>query len=336
MKKITMVLATALLAGYAFGSELSLNVVTAYYIPSFSGFEADGFAPINYSQLEGSDAPNAKRTLGSTWGGAEAKASLSISEVFPAFVGDGPLLSGNKVTAKATFELSPVSVNAVGQVSLSPIAFLEFQTGASLGTGWTALGFRGLGINPEGNNESDIDLTPFGGIVWRVWGAGTFQFDIAALSPGEWHHVVLLATAKLEYKSNTGASATEAWLWEADCGENFNGAKFYGTYVLAYQMPLFINLAGIMVESEEWIGDVRDDATMDSSGGWGSDFRLWQIGTVTNFVLSPKDSLAVLIQFKQKPDSTDATTRNRDFRTRDFDDAYWYFNRVAFSYTHKF
>ncbi|GAB1484908.1 hypothetical protein MASR2M78_37260 [Treponema sp.] len=148
--------------------------------------------------------------------------------------------------------------------------------------------------------------------------------------------MVLLATAKIEYKANTGASAKEAWLWEADSGENFNGAKFYGTYVLAYQMPLFINLAGIMIESEEWIGDVRAYAPMDDAGAWGSDFRIWQIGTVTNFVLSPKDSLAVLVQFKQKPDWTDASTRNRDFRTRDYEDSYWSFNRIALSYTHKF
>jgi len=322
----------------AFALEKSMNVLFAYYPPNWGGFESSDFAPPKYKLLEGQDAPDATRSLGSTWGGAEAKAAFSIVDRVPFMVGEGGMTKGNNIRGKFSLEVSPVSVNGVGQLSLTPIAFLVFDAGAGIGTGWTAGTFRGLGINPAGNAESDIDLTPFGGAVWRVWGAGTFQFDLAAIAPGEWNHVVLLATAKAEYEANTGAGAHDAWLWEADSGENFNGAKFYGTYVLAYQMPLALNLAGIMVESEEWLGDVRDYGPLsaDSGDSWGSDFRIWQIGSVMNFTLGKDDSLAVLAQFKLKPDWTDATTLNRDFRTRVYEDSYWYFNRVALSYTHQF
>lgn len=336
MKRIALVAAAmaALATVSATAADLALNVQAAYYIPNWAGFDADGFAPPEYSVKEGNDAPDAKRDLGSTWGGAEAKAAVSISQKFPFLVGSGPLMEGNNLRLKGAAEFSPVSFNAVGQVSLTPIAFLVFDAGTSLGTGWTAGPFRGLGINPEGNGESDIDLTPFGGLVYRIWGAGTFQFDLAAVVPGDWNHVVMVASAKVEHKAYTGAGSKEAWLWEADSGENFNGAKLAMTYVLGYQMPLMVNMVGIIADSEEWLGDVRDYSTMKD--GWGSDFRTWQVGTLTNFKLGEKDSLAVLVQFKRVRDYTEETTRNRDFRTRLYDDAYWYFNRVAFSYTRTF
>lgn len=335
MKRVLFsVLAAVGLLAQVNAGELSMNFLAAYYIPNLAGYQASGFAPITYTPLEGQDAPGALRTLGSTWGGAEAKLAFSYSDSMPFLVGSG-LMKDNNLSGKASLELSPVSINAVGQVSLTPIAFLVFTGGAALGTGWTAGPFQGLGLNPADNNVSGIELTPFGGLVWRVWGSGTFQFDLAALMPGEWNHVVVQAVGKVEYKAYTGAADGKAWLYEADGGENFNGAKFYGTYILGYQMPLMVNFLGFMAESEEWIGDVRDYSTM-ASGGWGSDFRFWQLGSLTNFQLGKNDSLLVLVQFKMARDYTDATTRNRSFETREYEAPYWYFNRIALSYTHKF
>lgn len=335
MKRILSLCACAFLAVSAVSAaESSLNVLGAYYPSHHWGYQSSGFSAPDYSVIEGSTVVPYTRTLGSSWGGAEAKAAFSLSEKVPFFVGDGPLFSGNSIRGKFTFELSPVSVNGLGQLSFTPIAFLVFDAGAGIGTGWSVGPFRGLGLNLPA--ASDIDLTNFGGAVWRVWGAGTFQFDLAAVAPGTWNHIVLLATAKVEYKAFTGASADQAWLWEADQADNFNGAKLYGTFVLAYQMPLKLNLIGVMAESEEYLGSVRDLSPMDSAGGWGSDFRIWQVGALTNFALGKNDSLAVLAQFKLRPDWTDATTQNRYFGDRDYEGAYWYFNRVAFSYTHTF
>ena len=184
MKRVVVsVLAALGLLAQASAGDLSMNFLAAYYIPNLAGYQSSGFAPITYTPVEGKDAPNALRTLGSTWGGAEAKVAFSYSDSMPFMVGEG-LMAGNNVKGQATLELSPVSINTVGQVSLTPIAFLVFNTGAGLGTGWTAGPFQGLALNPASNDVSSVDLTPFGGVVWRVWGAGTFQFDLAALMPG--------------------------------------------------------------------------------------------------------------------------------------------------------
>ncbi len=315
---------------FTFG-DTAINVQGAYYIPNQGAVGSSGFAVPDYSDPLGGGA--GERSVGSTWGGAEAKAALSFSKSFPFLRGEGPLFSGNSIRPKLSLELSPVSFNVVGQVSVSPIAILAFDAGAAAGTGWSGLGFTGLALNPSSSSEALVDRS-LNGLVWRVWGSGTFQFDIAAIAPGDWNHVVTLATASVEYKAYTGASSGEAWLWEADSGDNFNGFKFYGTYVLAYQMPIMLDTVGVMVETSEWIGDVRDISPM-ASGGWGSDFTTIQIAALGNLSLSKQDSLAILVQFKRAIDWTDGTTLYRSFQERVYDDPYWYFNRIAFSYTHK-
>jgi len=312
----------------------SLNVMGAYYFPNHGGLGAQDWVSVDYSPVLGHDAPNALRDLGSTWGSAEAKAAVSAEKTYPFLRGTGPLTSGNHLSVKGTFELSPVSINGIAQISVSPLAILVLNTGLGVGTGWTAGSFQGLGINPPGNNVSSVELQPFGGAVWRVWGAATVQFDTAALRDGPWNHVVFLATWRLEYRAYTGAADGTAWLWEADLGENFNGTTLYGTYIMGYQMPLFWNFVGLMAESHEWVGAVRDYGPMANSQ-WGSDFRTWQVGPMTNFQLDEKNSILVLAQFKYSPDWTDGTTQNRDFRTRVYQGGYWYFNRIAVSYTRK-
>lgn len=314
--------------------ELSFNALAAYYPSHHWGYRDDGLSQPDYTVVEGGEG---ERDIGSSWGGVEAKAIFSAESRTPFLAGSGPLFADNRLGSKLSAEFSPVSINAVCSFSFQPIAFLVFESGGAAGTGWNVGPFRGLGLNPRGSYDSDdFDLESFGGAVWRVWGAGTFQFDFAAVVPGRWNHVVVLATGKVEYKAYMGADGREAWLWEADQGENFNGAKFSGTYVLAYRMPLVLDVAGLMAESEEWIGAVRSYSPMSETGGWGSDFRTWRVGSLADFALGARDSLAVLCQFKLRPDWTDDTTLMRDFRDRDWDGSYWHFDRVALSYTHRF
>lgn len=312
-------------------AERSFSLVGAYYVPNHEGYRESGFAGPDYSAVEGGPG---ERDLGSFWGAVELKAALSFSERVPFLAGGGPLFSGNGIEGKAILELSPVSSNGVVRLSFTPIAFLAFEAEAGIGTGWSFGPFQGLGLNPADSGK-EIELRSFGGAVWRAAGAAVFQFDFAAVAPGKWNHIVFLAAAKTEYRSFTGASEGEAWLWEGDKGQSFNGTKLYGTCVLAYRLPFALDLVGFMLESEEWLGEVRDYSTM-GDGGWGSDFRQLQASGLVNFALGKADSLSLLFQFERKPDWTDSTTRSRYFGDRVYESSYWHFNRVAFSYAHAF
>jgi hypothetical protein len=331
MKRLALVLALLPLMtapAYAEGArtETKLEVQAYYSLPNHEALGTRGFAAIDYDVLRGTAD---QRPLGSSWGGAGAKAILSRKLILPALVGAGALTKDNNLGLELSGEISPISLNANFEASLTPIAFLTFAAGAGGGSGWD-IGFVGMGKNVGG----DVVADNLGGLVWRAWARGAFQFDLAAALPGEWNHVVVLASPKVEYQAYTWASADEAWIWEADQAMNFNGWKLEGSYFLGYQMPIFLGMAGILFEPEAWLGSLRDKSTM-ASKGWGSDFAYAACSLVLNFRINDGSSIAVLPQFKNGIKWSDDTTRRKDFETRSYEGRYWYFYRVAFDYTLK-
>lgn len=309
---------------------LRLNIVLGYSPPNLDGYASTGFAPIDFTIVPAPDSDS--RDLGTGWGGGAALASLEYSRTIPAFVGEGPFFSGNNLELSGRVELSPVTVEASGTATLTPIAFLKFQAGAAVGTGWT-LGFVGLALRPAGG-PGEIEEIPFGGALLRTWLSGTFQFDLAALLPGDWNHVVVQAVAKFEYRALSAADPGEAWIWQADAGLNFNGWRHLGTYVLGYQMPRKLNFAGVMVETEAWLGDVREYSTMGSSG-WGSDFVTVTISPLANLAFDERNSLTFLVQLKSTQDWSDGTTQSNYLNDRDYAGRLWKLDRILFSYSRK-
>lgn len=308
---------------------LSLNVALGYGPPNLDGYGSTGFAPIDFDVIEGGLN---QRDLGTGWGTGVALASLEYTRTIPALVGEGPFFSGNNLELAGRAELSPVTLELVGSATLIPVAFLKFQAGAAVGTGWT-LGFIGLALNPTASADP-LDEIPFGGALLRAWLSGTFQFDLAALLPGEWNHVVVQAAAKFEHRTLTAADPGEAWLWQADAGMNFNGWRHLGTYVLGYQIPRKLNFAGLMVESEAWLGDLRSYGSMES-GGWGSDFVTVTISPLANLAFDDENSLTFLVQVKSTQDWDDGSTQARSFQQRNYEGRLWKLDRIVFSYTRK-
>ncbi len=308
---------------------LSLNVVLGYGPPNLDGYGSTGFAPIDFDVIEGGAG---QRDLGTGWGGGVALATLEYSRTVPAFVGEGPFFSGNNLELSAKAELSPVTVEAVGSATLTPIAFLKFQAGAAVGTGWT-LGFIGLALNPV-DSAQPLEEIPFGGALLKAWFSGTFQFDLAAVLPGDWNHVVVQAAAKFEYRALTAADPGQAWLWQVDAGMNFNGWRHLGTYVLGYQMPRKLNFAGVMVETEAWLGDLIDDSTM-ATAGWGSDFVTVILSPLANLAFDDANSLTFVVQVKSTQDWDDGSTQERSFQQRNYESRLWKLERIVFSYARK-
>ncbi|MBN2736033.1 MAG: hypothetical protein JXR70_03570 [Spirochaetales bacterium] len=317
-------------------TKLSLDVMGAYYLGSQGGYNAEGgFAPPTYEVLDLSPSVpllDPGRPVGSSWGGAEAKVALNYVMKFPFLVGDGALMSGNNLAVKFSGELSPVSINALAATTLTPIAFLNFTLGLKGGTGW-AIGFNGLGKNLPGVNNESAQEEPFSGLVYEIFASGVFQFDLAALVPGDWNHVVVLAEGKVIYKAFTNAGPNEAWVWEADSGMNFNGFWFKGSYFLGYQMPIVLNTAGFLVETSQYIDTDNVERSKSSLADWNSAFMAMRFGPLFNFALTENMSLAVLPQFKYDRKFTNATAGNRYFEYREFEAGFVYFDRIAFSYS---
>ena len=289
--------------------------------------------PDSYPRINSFGVDDEGRELGNGWGGAELQATYEHQMKIPFLVGAGALTRGNNLLITGKTNLAPVILEAEGKIKLTPIAFLDFETGYNIGTGWT-LGFKGLGLNTDGTGEAETD--PFPGVVQVVWLAGTFQFDLAAVMPGEWQHLITVATAKFRWQNFSAAGKDAPWLYKADQGENFNGFQYFGTYVLGYRMPLKVNFSGFMVETEQYLGDSAEISPMDSDEGWGSDFVEVRFGPLANIKFNEHNSLTVLVQLKTFKRYTEETIHNAYFMTRDYDSTYAKLERVALSYTHKF
>ncbi|MDC7218828.1 MAG: hypothetical protein PQJ59_02745 [Spirochaetales bacterium] len=319
------------------------GVQTAYYFPNQSGYESsNGWAPIDYGTTEipedfsplGSDDG---RSLGNGWGAAELQFWIDRTQTLPLLQGDSPLTSGNNLQINTKADLSPATADVNLSFKLTPIAFLVFEQGHHLGTGWYAGIANGLGLNADGSGDPETDSFP--GVVYKGWFSGTFQFDLAEALPEatEWHHVVLSSTARFEYQAFSGANKDEPWQYQADEGENFNGWLFKSSHVLGYMIPRDkINFAGIMLETERRLGDISRSSTI-SSGGWGSDFTEIDAGPLLNWQIDDESSLVFLLQWKNAVQYDDDSVFYNYFMNRESTgDSYWYFNRIALSYTKKF
>ena len=331
-----LLITVALFSADTMESTLSLNIQAAYYLGSQFGYNTEGtFAPPIYEVLElTSSYPGLDpgREIGTTWGGAEVKTVLNYSFKFPFLVRDGVLFKDNNVTLNFAGELSPVSVNALAKVAVSPIAILNFALGAKAGSGW-AIGFNGLGKNIPGVNYDDAQQEPFSGMVYELFTTATFQFDVGAIVEGDWTHVVVVIEPKIMYIGFTNAGLDEAWVWEADEGMNFNGFLYKGTYFLGYQMPLVLDTVGILLETTQYIDTHNVERSTSSVADWNSAFIQMRIGPLFNIRFSETMSLAILPQFKYDRKYTDETIGNRYFEYREFESGFFYFDRIALSYS---
>lgn len=176
----------------------------------------------------------------------KARTRLDASYELPLLVRDNPLQRGNHLTVTGSFELSPVSVLPQVSVLFSPAAMLEFKLGGMAGSGWNLGTFSGGIAEYDEAAQKYRTLTPFSAWYLCGWASATVQFDLAALWPGDWHHVVALAEYTVGYESMAGTDAT-LWSWRTVRGMA-DGWTYKQYYVIGYRMPLRLSMVAVTAE----------------------------------------------------------------------------------------
>jgi len=275
----------------------------------------------------------------------EGKLGYTHSFRFPMLQGDSPLTEGNNLKLHLTAEVSPVSLIGITKAVLTPVAFLEFSAGARAAAGWNINLFggdiygNGLNKYDETTGISYIDGSAFDALIWKTWLSGTFQFDLAAVVPGDWNHVVFLTYHEINYNANTRASGKEAWYFEADDGENLNAFNYYGNIVLGYQMPIFLNMIAFMAEMNYTIHE--HDSCCEN---YGFDLMRWHFAGILNFTVTEKFSIALVTQFRTRRNYTNFNEHEDEkpflhFTKRNLDSSdplRLEFYRIAGIFTYKF
>ena len=185
------------------------------------------------------------------------------------------------------------------------------------------------GWNP-GVESHYASITPFTAWYYHLWAQGTFQFDTGALIPGDWTHVVMMASYKAEYAGLSDRGSQDLWLWQTS-GNQVNGWKYYSNAILAYQMPLMLKRAGVMAEVQ---GYYSSNAYENPS--YDGDFMRIDISPLLQFQFGEKDSLAVLFNFARRRGYSSEYSEGWEETFLTTISSEWYFNRIALSWTHNF
>ena len=227
----------------------------------------------------------------------EAKLTLAQSFTLPFLRGEHFLVENNNVKFGLDAELSPVSMNLKGDAVITPAAFFQLAAGGMIGSGWNIELFggevRGIGKNVRAaDGSTSADASPLDGVFAEGHFGGALQFDIAALFPGDWNHVVFRSYHEIGYKAYSRAAKGEAWFFENDFGENQNGWNYYGNYLAGYQMPIFLNTVALLAEMRKYL--------YGSPGGgqWGDALGRWEFSAIMNFAVTKSFSAALITQFR--------------------------------------
>ncbi len=217
----------------------------------------------------------------------EVKVEAGYTVKIPVLQGEGPLFAGNNVKLKGNLGLSPIAISLTVESIFTPIAFLEISAGGVAGTGWNfdPMNLKGLAI---GDGSDAVTSDSLGGIYYKGFGGAAFQFDAAALWPGEWHHIVFRTAHEISWQGYTDKAEGKGWEFETT-GLHKNGLNYKGDYLVGYQMPLIINMVALLAET--YLDNIKTDFAVGMT---------FDLGLVTNFQFTKNLSLTVIPQITNR------------------------------------
>lgn len=219
--------------------------------------------------------------------------------IFPFLQGTSPLTESNNITAKLGAQVDITTFNFMADAVWTPLAFFNLSLGAQLGSGWNyklaGTPVNGMGLYQRNDNEDPVERAQgsgLDGVVWNVHGGAALQFDFAAVFPGDWNHVIMSVDNGFHYQNYTKAHGSEQWYFRSDDDLYQNWFSYYFSGVFGYQMPIFIDMVGLLFEMSLPLYNPQ-------SGELFSSREPEMIcSLVTDLKIGKKVSLTVLTQFQ--------------------------------------
>ena len=229
------------------------------------------------------------------------QALVGVTQSFkvPLMQFDNPLTKDNNINFKIGAELSPISFEGKFSITWTPIAFLEFYTESRVGSGWKLTNeLLGTAINENKGGKSNSIPINFSKAVYSFTLGGTFQFDLGAVIPHDWSHVIFKTDQYALYKAMSGVNSETSWLYQADYGENRNGWRYMSSYVIGYKMPLFLDLIAMKIDVEKKL--FASPKGLDNKV-WGENLFLTTFGPIINFNIKKDYNIMLLAQWYTYP-----------------------------------
>ncbi|MCH5282115.1 MAG: hypothetical protein J1E59_00490 [Treponema sp.] len=254
--------------------------------------------------------------------------------VIPTPFGEGALVKDSNVSLGASLIFSPVTIMPTFSVSFAPIAFLNLSAGAAIGTGWQLFNgtFEGF-LGHDGKDEYK-QFDGFRTWLYQFWGNATLMFDVAAVAPGEWNHVVALASFDFRYWGILGEhSGIEVFKWQ-NTANLAQGVRFDINVLVGYQMPIKLSMVGI---NFEWSGYFKgNEAFGKKYEDFNGDFVQVDINPLAQISFTEKDILTIMLNFSSRRSFKEDHQKEGGELSLHYSGREWFFNMVAFRWTHKF
>lgn len=263
------------------------------------------------------------------YGGVEGRIIPDFCISIPTPLGDNWLVKDASLDLDFKIEITPVTLKPACEITFTPLPFLVFSSGIEFGTGWNLAGLQGMALyNPETSTYSDIKA-----YFYKTYAQGVFQFDLGAVIPGDWTHVLMMYTYQAYYQSMTKAPNGDIWMWQCG-GKKVNGLVNYQNLVLAYGLPSdVVKRVGVMFELE---GYYSSDSYKAEYAAFNGAFKDISLSPLAQFQFGEKDSLSALIGFSSRRSFTEAHENDNVEPKLTFAGREWYLYRAALSYAHKF
>ena len=233
------------------------------------------------------------------------EAKLSVAEIIkvPFLNFNTAFTRGNNIAFKLRADISPVTLEGKFDIVWTPVAFLELYGGASIGSGWSIItnsklgSIHGLSFNTaNATGKTTIIPINFTRAFYSGNFGGAFQFDLGAIIPTDWTHIIARIDQYCLYRGIIDADLSASWVFQNDDGTNRNGWTYFGSYVLGYQMPLPLKLIAFQIETKRTLfRGVR--AGLDKSD-WGEDRFSVVFGPILNFQVTDMFTITLLAQLK--------------------------------------
>lgn len=229
------------------------------------------------------------------------QALVGVTQSFkvPLMQFDNPLMKDNNINFKIGAEITPVTTEGKFGITWTPIAFLELYTESKIGSGWKLTkDLLGIAINENNGGKSNYIPLNLSKAVYSFALGGVFQFDLGAVIPNDWSHVVFRTDQTALYKAMSGVDSETSWLYQADSGENRNGWKYQASYLIGYKMPLFLDLIAMKIDVEKKL--FASPKGLDNKV-WGEDLIYTTFGPIINFNIKKDYNILLLAQWYTHP-----------------------------------
>ena len=251
--------------------------------------------------------------------------------LLPINFGDHWLFKTSNLLFQTSAELTPVTFRAQQSFIFLPVPFFELQTGFSAGLGWNFGNIQSLYEYNKNTNQYE-KLSTFRNVCLEYFIKAALMFDLGAVLPGDWKHVIMLIDYKAFYRGLTNLADDSIYIWQCSPGLT-NGWQFDSNIILGYQLPLKLYRVGLITNFRGYLNSsVYEQYNSNFNGG----FTTITFSPFLQINLTRKNTLSIILEISSRRSFKEPHNLESEELSLTYTGREWFFNRIGLSWEKRF